>query len=435
VGSHARSGAARHSQHRSGDRFGGTDRCGRPRSLALGGKASLPRIASPTLAAAFIDPATAWLEAHGAPVALGRRLRSIETAGDRVTALDWGAGPEPVAADEAVVLAVPSWVAKGLLPTSACPTRSIRSSTPISRSRRRRAPLMLGLLGATGQWLFAFEDRISVTVSADDIVDHDREELAYRFWDEIQRAYGFAAPMPAWQIVKEKRATFSATPEQDAKRPPARTRWRNLFLAGDWTATGLPATIEGALRSGETAARTVLARRNARGTSMTDPITAPENLETVDLAVDRAANAMVEAQRPDGHWVSNWKPIARFRPNTCSCAISSANPTISNSKPRSAAICAGSSRRNTTAGACSTAAPSIFGQRQSLLRAQDDRRRHQCAAHGARARRSAAGGAAAVNVFTRIQLALFGAGSWDAVPTMPPELILLPRWFPIHLRR
>jgi hypothetical protein len=70
--------------------------------------------------------------------------------------------------------------------------------------------------------------------------------------------------MPAWQIVKEKRATFSATPEQDAKRPPARTRWRNLFLAGDWTATGLPATIEGALRSGETAARTVLARRNGK---------------------------------------------------------------------------------------------------------------------------------------------------------------------------
>jgi len=46
-----------------------------------------------------------------------------------------------------------------------------------------------------------------------------------------------------------------------------------------------------------------------------------------------------------------------------------------------------------------------------------------------------AGGAAAVNVFTRIQLALFAAGPWAAVPTMPPELILLPRWFPIHLSK
>ena len=47
---------------------------------------------------------------------------------------------------------------------------------------------------------------------------------------------------------------FAATPEQDARRPAAQTRWKNLVLAGDWTRTGLPATIEGALRSGETAA-------------------------------------------------------------------------------------------------------------------------------------------------------------------------------------
>ena len=64
--------------------------------------------------------------------------------------------------------------------------------------------------------------------------------------------------MPRWQIVKEKRATFAATPEQDAKRPASQNRWRNLFLAGDWTETGLPATIEGALRSGETAAALAL---------------------------------------------------------------------------------------------------------------------------------------------------------------------------------
>jgi squalene-hopene/tetraprenyl-beta-curcumene cyclase len=59
------------------------------------------------------------------------------------------------------------------------------------------------------------------------------------------------------------------------------------------------------------------------------------------------------------------------------------------------------------------------------------------ARHMVRARNAilAAGGAASANVFTRIQLALYGAGSWDAVPTMPPELILAPRWFPVHLSR
>jgi uncharacterized protein with NAD-binding domain and iron-sulfur cluster len=54
--------------------------------------------------------------------------------------------------------------------------------------------------------------------------------------------------------VRERRATFAALPAQNAKRPGATTEWDNLILAGDWTATGLPATIEGAIRSGNRAA-------------------------------------------------------------------------------------------------------------------------------------------------------------------------------------
>jgi uncharacterized protein with NAD-binding domain and iron-sulfur cluster len=55
--------------------------------------------------------------------------------------------------------------------------------------------------------------------------------------------------------VRERRATFAANPQQDALRPGATTRWRNLVLAGDWTQTRLPATIEGAIRSGARAAK------------------------------------------------------------------------------------------------------------------------------------------------------------------------------------
>jgi uncharacterized protein with NAD-binding domain and iron-sulfur cluster len=54
--------------------------------------------------------------------------------------------------------------------------------------------------------------------------------------------------------VRERRATFAATPEQDALRPDTVTQWKNLVLAGDWTATGLPSTIEGSIRSGDKAA-------------------------------------------------------------------------------------------------------------------------------------------------------------------------------------
>ena len=124
---------------------------------------------------------------------------------------------------------------------------------------------MLGLLGATVEWIFTHPDRISVTISAADrLAEMPREALATLVWGEVAAALGIGspakpAPMPMWQVVKEKRATFAATPEQEALRPPARTAWSNLFLAGDWVSNGLPSTIEGALRSGEVAAGLVSA--------------------------------------------------------------------------------------------------------------------------------------------------------------------------------
>jgi len=58
-------------------------------------------------------------------------------------------------------------------------------------------------------------------------------------------------------VLREAEATFASDPESEALRPATRTPVRGLLLAGDWTATGLPATIEGAVRSGLAAARAV----------------------------------------------------------------------------------------------------------------------------------------------------------------------------------
>jgi uncharacterized protein with NAD-binding domain and iron-sulfur cluster len=122
---------------------------------------------------------------------------------------------------------------------------------------------MIGVVNGTVEWIFAFPDRLSVTISgADRLLDVPRETLAQTLWQEVATVTGVAAPLPPWQIIKERRATFAALPQQDARRPPTETKWDNVALAGDWTATGLPATIEGAIRSGNRAA-SCLNRRTA----------------------------------------------------------------------------------------------------------------------------------------------------------------------------
>jgi len=232
------------------------------RTFLQGGNAYRTRIAHPTLAAAFTDPALAYLQKRGAQLRLGTRLRALTLNGRYAMALDLGEAAVPLAAGDAVVLAVPPWVAKDLVPNLQAPDdfRSIVNAHFKYPPPAGASP-MLGVIGGTAEWIFTFPDRISVTISgADAIVDQDREDLANRIWRDVTKALDIPATLPVWQIVKEKRATFAATPEQDAKRPGTATGWRNLFLAGDWTQTGLPGTIEGAIQSGEDAAALALKR-------------------------------------------------------------------------------------------------------------------------------------------------------------------------------
>ena len=229
-------------------------------TLAVGGRAYAPRIADPSLDAAFIAPALAFLAAKGADVRIGRRVEAIETDDTRALGLTLGGGAVALGPDDTMIVATPAWTTPGLLPGVSAPDAfcaivngHFRIDAPAG------APKLVGVIGGTAQWLFAFDGRISTTISgADAVVDRPREEMAAALWEDVAKVYGLTGEMPPWQIVKERRATFAATPEQVAKRPKAATRWRNLALAGDWTDTGLPATIEGAIRSGHKAAEIIL---------------------------------------------------------------------------------------------------------------------------------------------------------------------------------
>ena len=155
-----------------------------------------------------------------------------------------------------MILAVPPWTAQELLPGLTVPDAFCAIvNAHFKLAPPRELPLIVGLIGGTAEWVFAFPDRLSVTVSAADrLVDVESEALAQTLWRDVAAVHGLPEATPPCRIVKEKRATFAATPAQNARRPSSSTQWSNLFLAGDWTDTGLPATIEGALRSGERAA-------------------------------------------------------------------------------------------------------------------------------------------------------------------------------------
>lgn len=235
-------------------------------TLLAGGQACRPLIAREGLSTVLVDPAIRLLQGKGAGVRLGHELREFVRSGDRVSALKFG-GDDMITLgpDDAVVLAVPPRSAAALLPGLKTPTKfraivnaHFRIAPP------RDMPAILGVVGGLVEWLFAFPHRLSVTISAGDrLVDLPREELAAAIWRDVCKAAGVGGELPPWQIVRERRATFEATPEQDAMRPGPVTASKNLFLAGDWTATGLPATIEGSVRSGDRATDHVLARHQA----------------------------------------------------------------------------------------------------------------------------------------------------------------------------
>jgi squalene-associated FAD-dependent desaturase len=227
-------------------------------TFGRGEAACRPRIADPGLSECFVDPALRFLETAGATMLFRNRLRALTFEGDTVAALTFTGG-ETVRLGESdrALLAVPPAAAAALLPGLETPRESraiVNGHFVVGRTDEH--PFFLGLIGGLCQWLFVRGNVASVTVSAaDSLAEESSDAIATRMWPEVARALGLdGEPLPAFRIVKEKRATFAQTPAETRRRPGSRTPWSNLFLAGDWTATGLPATIEGSIRSGRLAA-------------------------------------------------------------------------------------------------------------------------------------------------------------------------------------
>jgi squalene-associated FAD-dependent desaturase len=225
-------------------------------TLARGGDACAPLFPRDGLSESFIDPAVAALTEAGATVLTSTRISGLTFAQDRVAALTGPNGSILLSRADHVVVATPPWIAADLLPGLETPNEFQAILNLHFRTEADPGEAgFWGLIGGTSEWIFVKTGVVSVTISAANrLIDRTAEDLATTVWLEVRRVLSLPEPLPPWRVVKEKRATFAATPNQQLRRPSATTQWQNCTLAGDWTATGLPATIEGAIRSGVAAA-------------------------------------------------------------------------------------------------------------------------------------------------------------------------------------
>jgi squalene-associated FAD-dependent desaturase len=220
-----------------------------------------------------------WLDAHGVQLCLNRGIVRFQGQADRVDGIelrdgstlqaDWYVSAVPF--DRLIDLLPDDWAQRhscfaNLKNLETSPITSVHLWYDRAVTKLPHAVLV----GCVGQWIFnrgevsPGEHYLQVVVSAARVFQGlNHEEVQRRIVAELEGILpdAKAATLLRGRVVTERAATFSAGPGVDRWRPEQATPIANLFLAGDWTATGWPATMEGAVRSGYLAAEALLKRR------------------------------------------------------------------------------------------------------------------------------------------------------------------------------
>jgi hydroxysqualene dehydroxylase len=239
----------------------------------------------------FADPAVQFIKAHGGEVRTGIGVESIMLEGTHVRSVRTSDRKNLHA--ESFISAIPWYSFENILSANHDKSKlkgdqKIVISESYLKSGFKSSPIIsihlwldreitnldfAALLETRIQWLFnkskllnekkevtAARQYLSLVISgAEEFVSMNKKELVEIAMEDLRRVLPEArnANVIHSLVMKEKRATFLPSPGLDVLRPNARTKFDNLFLAGDWTATGYPATIEGAVMSGKRAAELV----------------------------------------------------------------------------------------------------------------------------------------------------------------------------------
>lgn len=229
----------------------------------------------------FGQPVIDWLYSRGSEVQLNARVIRLHGGIDGIERAELRDGTQPAAQE--FLLAVPHHQVAVLLPPSIAERPEVKrldqiDTAPISSvhlwfDRPITSQPQVAFVGRLSQWLFQPEQhagepgesrwRYQIVISASrSLVGVPQETVLQQVLADLRAAWPMAASAELlhWRLVTDHRAVFSATPGIDALRPPQQSPVANLQFAGDWTRTGWPSTMEGAVRSGFLAAGNVLRR-------------------------------------------------------------------------------------------------------------------------------------------------------------------------------
>ena len=233
------------------------------KSLMKGPAASTPFLAKKGLSHVFIKPALKAFLAKGGVFSPRSRLQRIDFSKGRIERLSFAKQDLVLHRQDQTILALPWRNAAKLLPDF-----PLLPSSPIVNVHFKTSGALalfpsngvFGMIGGVADWAFLRNDVLSVTVSAAQNLDGCSDaDIADILWRDCARALHLENGFVSFRVVRSKAATLLHTEQAEALRPSAR-QGENWALAGDWTKTGLPCTMESAILSGLLAIQTLAQR-------------------------------------------------------------------------------------------------------------------------------------------------------------------------------
>ncbi len=206
----------------------------------------------------LIEPAMKFLKKRNKEIYFNHLLKKIEIKDNKIDKLFFDNLTINLKTSDKVILATPLNVFGKFFPNILIPCEyntilNIHYKLSDSILKRFKSEI-IGMIESKSQWIFVKKGHISITISdANRLENMPNTMIAELVWKEVCEYLNERLDLPIYRVIKEKKATYNQSPENNNLIQNINTLPQNLLIAGDWTQNKLPCTIEGSILSGKKA--------------------------------------------------------------------------------------------------------------------------------------------------------------------------------------